>query len=89
MDVQQGRVRLIDQQGNVEADIAAFRPAGGGNQAQVPGGKGLVRSHLPSTRRFPGIQFVSLGYVDWDIRQSMGWTKVCGTAQSGDLGAKG
>ena len=36
----------------------------------------------------PGIQFVSPGY-GLDIRQSMGWTKECGTAQSGDLGAEG
>ena len=42
------------------AEVAAgvnFRPAGGvpfpgGNQAQVPGVSGKVRSHLPSTRRF-------------------------------------
>ena len=30
----------------------------------------------------PGIQFVSFGY-GLDIRQSMGWTKVCGTTRSG------
>ena len=46
----------------VEAGVN-FRPAGsvreqeqvhfsGGNQAQVPGRSGEVRSHLPSTRRF-------------------------------------
>ena len=36
----------------------------------------------------PGIQFVSLGY-GLDIRQSMGWTKVCGTARSGIWVLKG
>ena len=30
----------------------------------------------------PGIQFVSPGY-GLDVRQSMGWTKVCGTTRSG------
>ena len=60
----------------------------GGNEAQVPGGAGKVRSHLPSTRRFPGIHFVSPGH-GLDIRQSMGWTKVCGTAQSGIWVLKG
>ena len=36
----------------------------------------------------PGIQFVSPGY-GLDIRQSMGWTKVCGTAHSGIWVLKG
>ena len=36
----------------------------------------------------PGIQFVSPGR-GLDIRQSMGWTKVCGTAQSGIWVLKG
>ena len=36
----------------------------------------------------PGIQFVSPGY-GLDIRQSMGWTKVCGNHTVGNLGAKG
>ena len=36
----------------------------------------------------PGILFVSPGY-GLDIRQSMGWTKVCGTAQSGIWVLKG
>ena len=36
----------------------------------------------------PGIQFVSPGY-GLNIRQSMGWTKVCGTAQSGIWVLKG
>ena len=36
----------------------------------------------------PGIQFVSPGY-GLDIRQSMGWTKVCGTTRSGIWVLKG
>ena len=36
----------------------------------------------------PGMQFVSPGY-GLDIRQSMGWTKVCGTARSGIWVLKG
>ena len=36
----------------------------------------------------PGIHFVSPGY-GLDIRQSMGWTKVCGTAHSGIWVLKG
>ena len=36
----------------------------------------------------PGIQFVSPGY-GLDIRQSMGWTKVCGTTRSGVWVLKG
>ena len=36
----------------------------GGNQAQVPGGSGLVRSHLPSTRRFLVSNSCHLD-VDW------------------------
>ena len=38
--------------------------------------------------KVPGIQFVSPGH-GLDIRQSMGWTKVCGTAQSGIWVLKG
>ena len=58
----------------------------GGNQAQVPGRSGEVRSHLPSTRRF----LVSNScHLDMDMRQSMCWTKVCGTAQSGIWVLKG
>ena len=49
-----------------------------GNQAQVPGKSGEVRSnkscHLES---------------EWTSKQSMGWTKVCGTAQSGIWVPKG
>ena len=76
-----------------------FRPAGGvrGQVAGSPPGrqpgtgttqvKGSVvtPSLLP---KVPGIQLVSPGY-GLDIRQSMGWTKVCGTARSGIWVPKG
>ena len=82
----------------VEAGVN-FRPAGG-VRGQVAGslprrqpgtgtrqGKGGVVT--PSLRpEVPGIQFVSPGY-GLDIRQSMGWTKVCGTARSGIWVLKG
>ena len=38
--------------------------------------------------KVPGIQFMSRGY-GLDIRQSMGWTKVCGTTRSGIWVPKG
>ena len=70
-----------------------FRPAGGVRR-QVAGSL-LRRQPGAGTRQqgvgvdtpslhpeVPGIQFVSLGHA-LDIRQPMGWTKVCGTAQSG------
>ena len=57
-------------------------PFPGGNQAQVPG-QAREGAVTPSIHpEVPGIQFVSPGY-GLDIRQSMGWTKVCGTARSG------
>ena len=70
-----------------------FRPAGG-VRGQVAGslpsrqpvtgtrqGKGgVVTPSLHS--EVSGIPFVSPGY-GLDIRQSMGWTKVCGTTRSG------
>ena len=82
----------------VEAGVN-FRPAGGVRR-QVAGsiprrqpgtgtrqGKGSVVT--PSLHpEVPGIQFVSPGY-GLDIRQSMGWTKVCGTARSGIWVLKG
>ena len=76
----------------VEAGVN-FRPAGGVRE-QVAGslprrqpgtGTRLVRGGVvtPSLHpEVPGIQFVSPGY-GLDIRQSMGWTKVCGTTRSG------
>ena len=76
-----------------------FRPTGGvggrlrvhyleGNQAQVPGWarEGAVTPSLHP--EVPGIQFVSPGH-GLDIRQSMGWSKVCETAQSGIWVLKG
>ena len=82
----------------VEAEVN-FRPAGGVRRQVVgslpgrqPGtgtrqGKGGVVT--PSLHpEVPGIQFVSPGY-GLDIRQSMGWTKVCGTARSGIWVLKG
>ena len=78
---------------------ANFRPAGG-VRGQVAGSlprrqpgtgtrcvrKGAVTPSLHP--EVPGIQFVSPGY-GLDIRQSMGWTKVCGTARSGIWVLKG
>ena len=60
----------------------------GGNQAFVPGSKGLVWSHLPSTLRFLIPDSCHLGR-GLGIRQSMGWTKVCETARSGFWVLKG
>ena len=76
-----------------------FRPAGGvrGQVAgSLPGrqpgtGTRQVRGGAvtPSLHpEVPGIRFVSPGY-GLDIRQSMGWTTVCGTAQSGIWVLKG
>ena len=82
----------------VEAGVT-FRPAGG-VRGQVAGslprwqpgtGTRQVKGSLvtPSLHpEVPGIQFVSPGY-GLDIRQSMGWTKVCGSAQSGIWVLKG
>ena len=82
----------------VEAGVN-FRPAGG-VRGQVAGslprrqpgtGTRQVRGGVvtPSLHpEVPGIQFVSPGY-GLDIRQLMGWTKVCGTTQSGIWVLKG
>ena len=93
-----GPARELRPVSEVESGVN-FRPAGRirnrlqvhfsvGNQAQVPGASGKVRSHLPSTRRLlipkNGTPGRGLG-----IRQSMGWTKVCETAQSGIWVLKG
>ena len=82
----------------VEAGVN-FRPAGGvrGQVAgSLPGrqpgtGTRQVKGSVvtPSLHpEVPGIQFVSPGY-GLDIRQSMGWTKVCGTTRSGIWVLKG
>ena len=82
----------------VEAGVN-FRPAGG-VRGQVAGslprrqpgtgtrrlGRGVVTPSLHP--EVPGIQFVSPGY-GLDIRQSMGWTKVCGTTRLGIWVLKG
>ena len=82
----------------VEAGVN-FRAAGG-LRGQVAGsiprrqrGTGTRRVRegavTPSLHpEVPGIHFVSPGY-GLDIRQSMGWTKVCGTARSGIWVLKG
>ena len=82
----------------VEAGVN-FRPAGG-VRGQVAGslprrqpgtGTRRVREGVvtPSLHpEVPGIQFVSPGR-GLDIRQSMGWTKVCSTARSGIWVLKG
>ena len=62
--------------GQVAGSIPRRQPGTGTRQ-----GKGGVVT--PSLHpEVPGIQFVSPGY-GLDIRQSMGWTKVCETARSG------
>ena len=82
----------------VEAGVN-FRPAGvvrgqvaGSLPGRQPGtGTRQVRGGAvtPSLHpEVPGIRFVSPGR-GLDIRQSMGWTKVCGTAQSGNWVLKG
>ena len=81
----------------VEAGVN-FRPAGGvrGQVAgSLPGrqpgtGTRQVRGAVTHSLHpeVPGTQFVSPGR-GLDIRQSMGWTKVCGTAQSGIWVLKG
>ena len=75
-------------------------PPAGGLRGQVAGslsgrqpgtGTRLLRGGVdtPSLHpEVPGIQFVSPGH-GLDIRQSMGWTKVCGTARSGVWVLKG
>ena len=82
----------------VEAGVN-FRTAGG-VRGQVAGSlpgrrpgtgtrKVRRRAVTPSLHpEVPGIQFVSPGY-GLDIRESMGWTKVCGTTRSGIWVLKG
>ena len=68
--------------GQVAGSLPRRQPGTG--TKQVRGGAVTLSLHP----EVPGIQFVSPGY-GLDIRQSMGWTKVCGTAQSGIWVLKG
>ena len=75
----------------VEAGVN-FRPAGG-VRGQVAGSiprrqPGTGTRRCQGRWEVPGIQFVSPGY-GLDIRQSMGWTKVCETARPGIWVLKG
>ena len=84
---------------SVEKAGVNFRPAGG-VRGQVAGslprkqpgtGTRRVREHVDTPSLHPevsGIQFVSPGR-GLDIRQSMGWTKVCSTTRSGIWVLKG
>ena len=93
-----GRAEDLRPVSEVEAGVN-FRPAGGvrGQVAgslpgRLPGtGTRQVRGGALTPSLHPevaGIQFVSPGY-GLDIRQSMGWTKVCSTARSGIWVLKG
>ena len=68
--------------GQVAGSIPRRQPGTGHRQIK---GSVVTPSLHPEV---PGIQFVSPGY-GLDIRQSMGWTKVCGTARSGIWVLKG
>ena len=60
----------------VAGSLPRRQPGAGTRQQRV----GVVTPSLH--REVPGIQFVSPGH-GLDIRQSISWTKVCGTARSG------
>ena len=62
-------------QGQVAGSLPGRQPGTGTRQVK---GSVVTPSLHPEV---PGIQFVSPGY-GLDIRQSMGWTKVCGTTRS-------
>ena len=68
--------------GQVAGSLPRRQPGTGTRQAW---GGAVTPSLHPEV---PGIQFVSPG-CGLDIRQSMGWTKVCGIAQSGIWVLKG
>ena len=72
--------------GGVRGQVAGSLPRRqpGTGTRQVSGGAVTPSLHP----EVPGIQFVSPGR-GLDIRQSMGWTKVCGTARSGIWVLKG
>ena len=68
--------------GQVAGSLPGRQPGTGTRQVRT----GAVTPSLHP--EVPGIQFVSPGH-GLDIRQSMDWTKVCGTAQSGIWVLKG
>ena len=68
--------------GQVAGSIPRRQPGTGTRQVR----RGVVTPFLHP--EVPGIQFVSPGY-GLDIRQAMGWTKVCGTTRSGIWVLKG
>ena len=72
--------------GGVRGQVAGSLPRRQSGTRTRPGKGGVVTPSLHP--EVPGIQFVSPGR-GLDIRQSMGWTKVCGTAQSGIWVLKG
>ena len=72
--------------GGVQGQVAGSLPRNQPGTGTRPGKGGVVTPSLHP--EVPGIQFVSPGY-GLDIRQSMGWTKVCGTARSGIWVLKG
>ena len=72
--------------GSVRGQVAVSLPRRQPGTGTRPGKGGVV---TPSFHpEVPGVQFVSPGY-GLDIRQSLGWTKVCGTARSGIWVLKG
>ena len=66
--------------GGVRGQVAGSLPRRQPGTGTRPGKGGVVTPSLHP--EVPGIQFVSPGY-GLDIRQPMGWTKVCGTTWSG------
>ena len=74
------------QAGSVRGQVAGslLRRQPGTGTRRVRGGVVTASLHP----EVPGIQFVSPGY-GLDVRPSMGWTKVCGTARSGIWVLKG
>ena len=68
--------------GQVAGSLPRKQPGTG--TRQVKGGAVTPSLHP----KVPDTRFASPGR-GLGIKQSMGWTKVCSTARSGDLGAKG
>ena len=77
----QGRTGTRSSKGGVSGPAEDLRPV-----SEVEAGVNFSAGRrggavTPSLHPVPGIRFVSPGR-GLDIRQSIGWTKVCGTAQS-------